>query len=210
MQITYLFDPLCGWCYGAGPALEKLSRLDGVTLDLAPTGLFAGEGSRPMNKQFADYGWQNDQRIARLTGQPFSDAYREHVLGAVGGLFDAAPATLGLVAVGLSEPAREVEALKVLQRARYQEGRNNSDLGIVAETLTSAGFVETAQRVQAPDEALLAAYRSRISAARADMARFGIQGVPAILLRHGDQCRKIDSRLLYGEFDLLVAELQVG
>ncbi|MCZ7447225.1 DsbA family protein [Agrobacterium rhizogenes] len=210
MQITYLFDPLCGWCYGAGPALEKLSRLDGVTLDLAPTGLFAGEGSRPMSKQFADYAWQNDQRIARLTGQPFSDAYRERVLGAVGGLFDSAPATLGLVAVGLSEPARELAALEVLQHARYQAGRNNSDISIVAETLTSAGFVEAARRLQAPDEALLAAYRSRISAARADMARLGIQGVPAILSRYEDQCRKIDSRLLYGEFDLLVAELQVS
>ncbi|CUX70107.1 MULTISPECIES: DsbA family protein [Agrobacterium] len=210
MQITYLFDPLCGWCYGAGPALEKLSRLDGVTLDLAPTGLFAGEGSRPMNKQFADYAWQNDQRIVRLTGQPFSEAYREQVLGAVGGLFDSAPATLGLVAVALSEPARELEVLNTLQRARYQEGRNNSDLGIVAETLTSAGCVEAARRIQAPDEALLAAYRSRMSAARADMARFGIQGVPAILAGSGDQCRKIDSRFLYGDFDLLVAELQLG
>lgn len=210
MRVTYLFDPLCGWCYGAEPALERLSRLDGVMLDLAPTGLFSGEGSRPMNEQFAHYAWQNDQRIARLTGQPFSDVYREHVLGAVGGLFDSAPATLGLVAVGLSEPARQFEALKTLQRVRYQEGRNNSDLGIVFETLTSAGFVEAAQRVRAPDEALLAAYSSRISAARADMARFGIKGVPAILVRSGDQCREIDSRLLYGDFDLLAAELQLG
>lgn len=210
MQITYLFDPLCGWCYGAGPALEKLSRLDGVTLHLAPTGLFAGEASRPMDKQFASYAWQNDQRIARLTGQPFSDAYREHVLGAVGGLFDSAPATLGLVAVGLTEPAREFDALKLLQHARYQDGRDNSKLSVVAETLTAAGLIEAAQRIQAPDEALLAVYRSRISAARADMARFSIQGVPAILAGSGDQCRQIDSRFLYGEFDRLAAELQAG
>ena len=71
MRIIYLFDPLCGWCYGAGPALEKLAQLDGVTVDLAPTGLFAGGASRPMDKHFAAYAWQNDQRIARLTGQPF-------------------------------------------------------------------------------------------------------------------------------------------
>ena len=210
MRITYLFDPLCGWCYGAGPVVEKLARLDGVALELAPTGLFAGAASRPMDTQFASYAWQNDQRIARLTGQPFSDAYREHVLGAVGGLFDSAPATLGLVAVGLDSPALEFDALKTLQHARYQEGRNTSDLGVVSETLAAAGFVETARRVQAPDEALLAAYRSRISAARADMSRFGIQGVPALLLGSGDRRRQVDSRFLYGEFDQLVAELRVG
>ena len=70
MRVTYLFDPLCGWCYGAGPALERLGQLGDVTLELMPTGLFAGEGARMMDAQFAAYAWQNDERIARLTGSP--------------------------------------------------------------------------------------------------------------------------------------------
>jgi putative protein-disulfide isomerase len=210
MRITYLFDPLCGWCYGAGPALEKLAQLDGVTVDLAPTGLFAGGASRPMDEHFAAYAWQNDQRIARLTGQPFSDAYRQHVLGATGSLFDSAPATLGLVAVGLTEPARELEALKTLQRARYQDGRNNSDLGVVAETLAAVGFVEAARRVQAPDEALLSAYRSRISAARAKMARFGAEGVPALIVEANAGRRLLRTSALFGAFDLLAEPLRAA
>lgn len=60
-----------------------------------------------MDKPFAAYVWQNDRRIERLTGQVFSEAYRNDVLGAAGSLFDSAPATLGLVAVGLTEPASE-------------------------------------------------------------------------------------------------------
>ena len=210
MRITYLFDPLCGWCYGAGPALEKLSQLDGVTLDLAPTGLFAGEASRPMDKHFAAYAWQNDQRIARLTGQPFSDAYREHVLGAAGSLFDSAPATLGLVAVGLTEPARELEVLKTLQRARYQDGRNNSDLIVVAETLAGAGFAEAAQWVQDPDEELLSAYRTRVSAARAEMARFGAEGVPALIVEGNAGRRLVHTSALFGAFDLLAEQLRAA
>jgi putative protein-disulfide isomerase len=210
MRITYLFDPLCGWCYGASPVLEKLSQLDGVTLNLAPTGLFAGEASRPMDRQFAAYAWQNDQRIARLTGQPFSDAYREQVLGATGGLFDSAPATLGLVAVCLTKPARELEALKTLQRARYQDGRNNSDLKVVAEILAEAGFTEAAWRLQSPDEALLDAYRSRVSAARADMARFGAEGVPGLIVdRDGDE-RLMRTSALFGAFDVLANQLRAA
>ncbi|MEA1648265.1 DsbA family protein [Nitrospirillum sp. BR 11164] len=210
MRITYLFDPLCGWCYGAGPALEKLSYLDDVTLDLAPTGLFAGEASRPMDRHFAAYAWQNDQRIARLTGQPFSDAYREHVLGAAGGLFDSAPATLGLVAVGLTEPARELDVLKILQRARYQDGRNNSNLGVVTETLAGAGFTQAAQRVQEPDEKLLSAYRNRVSAARAEMARFGAEGVPALIVDGNAGRRLVRTNALFGAFDLLVQQLRAA
>lgn len=210
MQITYLFDPLCGWCYGASPALEQLSQIDDVTLNLAPTGLFAGEASRPMDRQFAAYAWQNDQRIARLTGQPFTDAYRENVLGTVGGLFDSAPATLGLVAVGLTEPARELEALKALQRARYQDGRNNSDLTVVAEALAEAGFTEAARRVQSPDEALLTAYHNRISAARADMARFGVEGVPALIVDGAAGRRLVHTSALFGAFDALTAQLRAA
>lgn len=210
MRITYLFDPLCGWCYGAGPALEKLSQLDGVAIELAPTGLFAGEASRPLDKHFAAYAWQNDQRIARLTGQPFSDAYRENVLGAAGSLFDSAPATLGLVAVGLTEPTRECEALKILQRARYQDGLNNSDLAVVAEVLTAAGFVDAAKRVQAPDKALLSAYERRISAARADMARFGVEGVPALIVEDTGSRRLLRTSALFGAFDMLAEQVRAA
>lgn len=210
MRITYLFDPLCGWCYGASPVLQKLAQLDGVTLELAPTGLFAGEASRPMDKQFAAYAWQNDQRIARLTGQPFSEAYRENVLGAAGGLFDSAPATLGLVAVGLTEPARELEALKALQRGRYSDGLNNSDLGVVAGVLAAAGFSAAARRVQAPDEALLAAYRSRISAARADMAQFGVEGVPALVVETDAGRRLVRTGALFGAFETLAEQLHAA
>ncbi|TIX61245.1 MAG: DsbA family protein, partial [Mesorhizobium sp.] len=39
--LTYLFDPLCGWCYGATPMLDRLEK-SGVVLELLPTGLFSG------------------------------------------------------------------------------------------------------------------------------------------------------------------------
>ncbi|WP_353611301.1 hypothetical protein [Paracidovorax avenae] len=68
--LHYLFDPLCGWCYGAGGTVAELAALPGVALRLLPSGLFSGEGARPMSADFADYAWSNDQRIERLTGQP--------------------------------------------------------------------------------------------------------------------------------------------
>src|SRR5256885_10329512 len=79
-HITYLFDPLCGWCYGASPTLEGLAARPDFIIKLAPTGLFAGEGARPMDDGFAAYAWANDQRIARLTSQTFSEDYRRKVL----------------------------------------------------------------------------------------------------------------------------------
>ena len=45
VTVTYLFDPLCGWCYAAAPALKFLQAQEGVEVVLAPTGLFAGAGA---------------------------------------------------------------------------------------------------------------------------------------------------------------------
>lgn len=64
------------------PKLAAFARAPNVTLKLAPSGLFSAAGARPMDANFAAYAWANDQRIDGLTGQNFSPAYREKVLGA--------------------------------------------------------------------------------------------------------------------------------
>lgn len=209
MQITYLFDPLCGWCYGASPAIERLAALENVTLVLSPTGLFAGDGARPLDAGFAQFAWQNDQRIARLTGLPFTKAYKTQVLDTEGNMFDSAPATLALVAVGLSEPGKELAVLKILQRARYQDGRDTSDLEIVSAILEETGFPAAARSLRAPVESLYAAYHEKVSAARRDMAAFGVNGVPALVAGNDDTRRLLNSNALFGDFNQLAAQIAV-
>ncbi|AUW48132.1 DsbA family protein [Rhizobium leguminosarum] len=210
MHLTYLYDPLCGWCYGATPALDKMAKLDNLTVELAPTGLFAGEGARPLDERFAAYAWHNDQRINRLTGQVFSQLYRDQVLGGTDSMFDSAPATLGIIAVGLTQLDRECEALKALQIARYVDGRNTSEIAVVVDVLDQAGFSDAVARVRAPDEALLDIYRNRIGKSRQLMAAFRMDGVPALLVNDGDKRRVLRSDALFGGFDRLAAELQAA
>ncbi|MBY2940750.1 DsbA family protein [Rhizobium leguminosarum] len=210
MHLIYLYDPLCGWCYGAAPALDKMAKLDNLTVELAPTGLFAGEGARPLDQRFAAYAWHNDQRINRLTGQVFSQLYRDQVLGGADSMFDSAPATLGIIAVGLTQLDKEREALKALQIARYVDGLNTSEIVVVADVLDQAGFSDSAARVRAPDEALLEIYRNRIGKSRQLMAAFRMDGVPALLVSDGDKRRVLRSDALFGGFDRLAAELQAA
>lgn len=210
MNVTYLFDPLCGWCYGAAPTLDRIRQLDGVHVELAPTGLFAGENARPMDASFAAYAWQNDQRIAHLTGQPFSARYRQHVLGATGTLFDSAPATLAIVAAELDEPSRAGDVLKALQHARYVEGRNNADLDSVASILADAGFDDVATRVQSPDETLLTSYRARIRTARNTMAQIGANGVPTLVVDEGGKRRQLPSSALFADAEATLSLLQAS
>lgn len=105
--LTYLFDPLCGWCYGASPALASIIESTGVGLELLPTGLFAGHGARPMDMSLASHAWTNDQHIEELTGQIFSLTYRDQVLCNLHQPMDSTAATLALTAVAQTQPQRE-------------------------------------------------------------------------------------------------------
>lgn len=182
VTVTYLFDPLCGWCYAAAPALKFLQAQEGVEVVLAPTGLFAGAGARPMDAQFAAYAWSNDQRIQQLTGQPFTQAYRDQILGAANGRFDSGPATQALTAVAQTAPERELDALHALQHARYVDGRDNTDPAVIAEVLRALGLQEAAALALAPDTALQRATAERTATAQATLRAVGARGVPQLVV----------------------------
>jgi putative protein-disulfide isomerase len=210
IHITYLFDPLCGWCYGASTLLEQLVARPDFDVALAPTGLFAGDGARPMDDGFAAYAWTNDQRISRLSGQPFSEAYRRDVLGDRTRLFDSGPATLALTAVALTAPDRTFEALKAFQAVRYVEGRDSTDMSVLSDVLRAMNLPDVVARLATPDAALIAAYRAGLEAARAEMRRFGANGVPALIIGTGNDRRLMQASALVGSLDVLVEGLKAA
>lgn len=206
-----LFDPLCGWCYAAAPALNYLQGVEGIEVALAPTGLFAGAGARPMDAQFAAYAWANDQRIQQLTGQPFTQVYRDHILGAANRRFDSGPATLALTAVAQTAPDRELEALHALQHARYVEGRDNADPVVIADVLNSLGLQAAAARLREPSDALRVALLERVAAARVTMQLLGAQGVPQLAVAgQGGALRLVGGDALLGPRDALLARVQAA
>ena len=209
MRLTYLFDPLCGWCYGAGPAIEKLAAHDNITLELLPTGLFAGRGAGRMDAQFSEYAWSNDQRIAKLTGQRFTDDYRTRILGA-GGAFDSTAASLGLTAVQITDPGSEVTALKELQLARYVHGQDIVSFAGVSDILRSQGLADAAERLLARDQQMVEAHGRRVLAAQALMRRHGLSGVPALLAGDGASQRPLPGNGLFESFDRLLAQLRAA
>ena len=208
--VTYLFDPLCGWCYGASAMLQKLVARPDIAIHLAPTGLFASDNGRPMDESFAAYAWANDQRISRLSGQPFSENYRLKVLGDRSGSINSAPATLALTAVSLIAPDREFEALKAIQKARYVEGRDVTDNSVLSLILRALEQPEAADRLTAPDSELIAANRKRIADALVEMCRFGAEGVPNLIVGVGSNRRLVRGGVLFERMEGLVEELKAA
>lgn len=195
-EIIYLFDPLCGWCYGASDGLDKLAAAGNTLIRMQPTGLFA-RGGRVADAGFAGYVWQNDQKIAALTGLPFSEIYRSRLLSGDGRAFDSWAMTTVLTAVAKTASEREIETLKAFQTARYQYGRDTADMRTVKAVLNEAGLTQAASMAGSPE--LADATEQRILEGRALMRQFGLSGVPGLLVRTDRQeaWQVADSRILF-------------
>lgn len=75
--LHYIYDPLCGWCYGASPLLAAARQVPGLEIRLHGGGLMKGVA---VSSELRNYVMQHDQRIAMLTGVPFGSAYFDKLL----------------------------------------------------------------------------------------------------------------------------------
>lgn len=204
--LHYLFDPLCGWCYGASATIGTLAKHPDIDLQPRATGLFAGHGTRSM-KSFATEAWANDQRIAALSGQQFSEAYRQDVLGAADALLDSTVATLAITAVSEISPDRVIEVLAAIQTARYVDGKDVTSPAAVAALLAELEIAGAAERVLEPDAPLADLVRNRTAQARNLMSTFKMRGVPALIVETDGTRRGLDASTLYSGANAVLATL---
>ena len=207
-KLIYLMDPLCGWCYGASGRIQQLAKSQDYSIELLPVGLFSGSGARNMDQNFAAYAWSNDQRIAKLTGQEFSEAYQHQVLDRPNSIFDSSAATLALTAVFLTSPASEVDALKLIQQARYVRGLDITDIASLIEILNTAGFVAAADRLKNPDQTLINTNQARMTKGQHLMRVVHARGVPTLVVINDDQSHALATGDLLGSYENLTSTIK--
>lgn len=139
IKLHYLFDPLSGPCYGVAPMISAARDVPGVELVLHGAGLFAGENRRVVTPDWRANVLTQDQRIARLSRQPFSAAYFDGLLGEEGVTLDSAlPTTAILAAEEIS--GRGLSFLLSLQQAYFAEGRQVWDPAVLRELAAALLF----------------------------------------------------------------------
>ncbi len=196
-QFTYLFDPLCGWCYGAAAGLHWLRRQPGIVLRGLPVGLFAWERAVPLERM-RDHIRAADQRIAQLTGQDFSAAYFDRVVLQPEGLIESGPATLALSIAERRHPGSGLDLLHAIQQARYVEGRDVTDPAVLAGIAGRQGLPLTDVVAAFADPAELRQARLWADQGQMLLDTVGARGVPTLLLHEaGAAPRVLPAAFLY-------------
>lgn len=195
MEFIYLFDPLCGWCYGASPAIRRLAQR--FKLEAFATGLFADTG-RTADSGFAEYAWENDMRIQALTGQAFGENYRRNVLQN-GGEFNSRALSEACYALIGHRPEQWTADLALLQKARYEDGMDTSQRQTVSRILKDNGLGAIADVMATQENTDRTTAWIRQGQALAQ--RFGVQGVPLLIARTEHGFTVIPGQLLYRDID---------
>jgi putative protein-disulfide isomerase len=204
IQLDYFYDPFCGWCYASAPALKALAEAFPGALTMRPSGLFAGSGARSMAAT-AEHSWRNSTRITELTGQIYTDQYRERILNNPQGRLDSTLATRAIVAFGEINSRLEPLLLEALQTARYVDAKDTADGAVVAGLAVKVAAErghsldeEASHDTLAKDEGLSTRTTARVRNTLSMMRDLSGSGVPRLLGTTGDYREVIDGADLYG------------
>lgn len=177
-SLIYVGDPMCSWCYGFGPELEKVvHKFPDLPLRIITGGLRA-DGQEKISdlKDFLKGHWME---IAGITGMPFSYTILDHP----DLYYNTEPACRAVVTVRRLKPSLELEYFRRLQNAFYHENQN---------PVSTETFSALAEKMGIGKNEFLEAFHSQqaMQQTRQDFSTaqsLGIRGFPSLLLKKGDQ-----------------------
>ncbi|HEX7642565.1 MAG TPA: DsbA family protein [Burkholderiaceae bacterium] len=192
--LHYIYDPLCGWCYGAAPLVKAAREV--LPVQAHGGGMMAGDRRQPVTPQLRDYVMPHDRRIRDLTGQPFGDAYFEGLLRDTSAVFDSAPPTAAVLAAERLA-SRGLDMLSGLQSAHYTEGRRIADREVLVDIAGKIGLNATAFAL-AMDEAQGEELHAHIAETHRLMQRVGARGFPSFALERDGKLTPLDAGAFLG------------
>lgn len=205
MELHYIFDPLCGWCYGASRLVRALAQSlpAQVPLRLWPGALFP----EPVQLEagMRAHIVQADRRIAQLTGVEFGQAYLERVGNPANAVTLWSVPVIAAIAAAPEE--RRLDLLHAMQRAHYVEGRDLSDGATLAAVARETGLDGAAFDARMREPAHAQAASQWIGRARALMARTGAGGFPAFMVEKDAKMMMVDHQSAYADPEALAAQL---
>jgi putative protein-disulfide isomerase len=198
--LHYIFDPLCGWCYGAAPLVKAAKTLPGLNIALHAGGMMTGNNRRQITDEWRNYVIPHDKRIAELTGQTFGEAYFNGLLRDTSAVMDSEPPITAILAAQ-ALAGRGLDMLHRIQEAHYQEGRRIADTPVLEALakelgLASAPFIaEMRFNAGAPTA-------QHIAQSRAMLAKVQGQGFPTFALEDSEgQLRQIPAGSYLGNVE---------
>jgi putative protein-disulfide isomerase len=185
MNLIYIADPMCSWCYGFGRTMDELLVEPGPAAPLR-LALMMG-GLRPYTTELLAPERANEilghwHHVHEASGQPFAEAPNT-AMHQPDFVYDTEPASRATVTVRTLWPSMVWHYFKSVQHAFYAEARNVTRPEVLAELAEGLGLPKT-------DFAKAFASNEMRETTKRDFAQaqaWGIRGFPALVGEHGEE-----------------------
>lgn len=199
--LIYVYDPLCGWCYGFHPIMERIHKrfTDRLTIEVLPGGLAVGDRAEPIGEGYA-YIKDSLGQVEKATGIEFGRNFK--LLAEEGSyMYNSEPPCRAQLAMNELNPEESLRFAGTLQHAIFRDGKdlNNPDT-----------YPELLEEFDVDRDAFMELFHSSGLAERLqNMFKWcktaGASGFPTLLIQIGD-----DTSLMargYRPFDTIESHL---
>jgi putative protein-disulfide isomerase len=122
-KLIYVYDALCGWCYGFSPVISKIHEeyKDSLEFEVISGGMILGDRIGPIG-EVASYIKNAYKDVENRTGVKFGEGFLKDILEDGKVIFTSIPAANALSAFKEFIPEKAVEFAHSLQTAIYSDG----------------------------------------------------------------------------------------
>lgn len=152
-SLIYAYDPLCGWCFGFHPVVEKLAdRFDeDIHLKVIPGGLATGENARKIKDGY-QYIRPSLKQVEDKAEVEFGENFKL-LLDDGSYFYNSEPACRIQSVVNALSPDHALEFAGILHDAIFVDGKNLNEWNTFEELLTEFSVdIEEAQELYHSEE----------------------------------------------------------
>ncbi|MFN6944308.1 MAG: DsbA family protein [Cytophagaceae bacterium] len=180
-KLIYVYDPLCGWCYGFSPVMQQIKKDYETELDfeIVSGGLAIGERAAPIKVTYS-YIKNALVTVEKRTGVVFGPNFRE--MAEEGSyMYNSEPACMALTAIKKIKPEIAFNYAHTLHDLLFRDGISLNDTNT---------YIELARKYKIDEHQFLKEFNASKEDTYSEFSyakSLGVTGFPTLILQKDGQ-----------------------
>lgn len=143
--LYYVYDPLCGWCYGFSPVITRIHEnwKDIIDIEVISGGMILEDRVGPVS-EVAPYIKTAYKRVEEATGVTFGEAYLADLLGEGKTIMNSWYLCVAMTVFKSFDKKNQVAFASALQKAVYFDGMPPEDTVAIVQLASTFGIDQSA------------------------------------------------------------------
>ena len=183
-QILYLFDPLCGWCYGFSDTIHRFSQKYQKKYEFVPIpgGMVVDQRVQPIS-EIKEYIAGSIPRVEEMTGCEFGEAYKNGLLQSGTTMMNSEPPSRALITFRTFRLDESMAYARALQKSHYFYGKDYNETDWYGDLAEEFGIAKKPFLQRFSEKKM----KQHVQEEFAWVRESGVQGYPTVVVRKGSK-----------------------